>query len=258
MMFIDSHAHLEWESYKADFSEVLKHAQNAKVELILNIGTTLEHCKQGIELAKQYPHIFASVGIHPHDANKVPMDYLDQLKELAKNPKVKAIGEIGLDYYYEHSPREIQLQRFEEQVQLAKDLHLPLSIHCREAFQDCFDILNKISYFYGVFHCFTGTQEEAKKALELGFYISFSGIVTFKKSTALQEVAKQIPLEKMLIETDAPFLAPEPHRGKRNEPAFVVLTAQKIADLKNTPLETVAQKTTHNAKTLFKLQGKIK
>ena len=252
-MFIDSHAHLEYSNYEADFSEVLARAKEAKIELILNIGTTLEHCKQGLEVAQSYPHIFASVGIHPHDANKVPDDYLDQLKAFTKNPKVKAIGEIGLDYYYEHSPKEIQLQRFEEQVRLAKDLALPMSIHCRDAFQDCFNILNKASYFHGVFHCFTGTQEEAKKALELGFYISFSGIVTFKKSQALQEVVKHVPLEKMLIETDSPFLAPEPHRGKRNEPAFVVLTAQKIADLKNIPLETVAQKTTHNTKTLFKL-----
>ncbi|MBI3017701.1 MAG: TatD family hydrolase [Deltaproteobacteria bacterium] len=252
-MFIDSHAHLEYSNYEADFSEVLARAKEAKIELILNIGTTLEHCKQGLEVAQSYPHIFASVGIHPHDANKVPADYLDQLKAFAKNPKVKAIGEIGLDYYYEHSPREIQLQRFEEQVRLAQELNLPMSIHCRNAFQDCFEILSKVSYFTGVFHCFTGTQEEAKKALELGFYISFSGIVTFKKSQALQEVVKQVPLEKMLIETDAPFLAPEPHRGKRNEPAFVILTAQKIADLKAIPLETVAQKTTHNTKTLFQL-----
>lgn len=252
-MFTDSHAHLEWESYEADFQEVLNRAKEAQVELILNIGTTLEHCKKGLEVAQSYPHIFASVGIHPHDANKVPADYIDQLKAFSKNPKVKAIGEIGLDYYYEHSPKEVQLQRFEEQVRLAQELKLPMSIHCREAFQDCFDILNKVHYYKGVFHCFTGTQDEAKKVLELGFYISFSGIITFKKSTALQEVVKHVPLEKMLIETDAPFLAPEPHRGKRNEPAFVVLTAQKIAELKNTPLKTIAQKTTHNTKTLFNL-----
>ena len=252
-MFIDSHAHLEYPNYEADFSDVLARAKAAQVELILNIGTTLDHCKKGIELSQKYPHIFSSVGIHPHDANKVPADYIDQLKEFSKNPKVKAIGEIGLDYYYEHSPREIQLQRFEEQVRLAQELALPMSIHCRQAFQDCFDILNKVSYFKGVFHCFTGTPEEAKKGLDLGFYISFSGIVTFKKSTALQDVVKHVPLEKMLIETDAPFLAPEPHRGKRNEPAFVVLTAQKIADLKAASLETIAQHTTHNTKTLFQL-----
>ncbi|OGQ34167.1 MAG: hydrolase TatD [Deltaproteobacteria bacterium RIFCSPLOWO2_01_FULL_38_9] len=252
-MFIDSHAHLEFDEYAADFSQVLERAKSAQIEAILNIGTSVEHSKKTVALASQYPHIFAAIGIHPHDGKDTPDHYLDILKELARKPKVVAIGEIGLDYFYKHSTPDIQKQRFEEQVCLAKELNLPISIHCREAFQNIIDILNRSQYFKGVFHCFTGSLAEAKKALDMGFYISISGIVTFKKSTVLQEVVKELPLEKMLIETDAPFLAPEPNRGKRNEPAFVVQTAKKIAELKHIPLEEVAKVTTQNTKKLFGL-----
>ncbi len=253
LTFIDSHAHLEWDSYKTDFDEMLARAYAAKVELILNIGTTLEHSKKGIELASKHKHIFATVGIHPHEVKSVPQNYLAELKKMAEYPKVKAIGEIGLDYFYEHSDRKTQLKCFEEQVALAKELKLPLSIHCRDAFKDAFEVLDRVGYSNGVFHCFTGTWEEAQTAVEKGFYISISGIVTFKKSTILQDVVRHLPIEKMLIETDAPFLAPEPHRGKRNEPAYVRYTAQKIADLKNLSLEEVATITTQNATKVFSL-----
>lgn len=252
-MFIDSHAHLEWESYEPDFEEMLNRAKEAQVEKILNIGTTLEHCKKGLAISEKHLHIFQAIGIHPHEVKNLPKNYIDQLKSFAKSSKVVAVGEIGLDYFYEHSDRDTQLKCFEEQIQLAKDLALPLSIHCREAFEDAFSVLDKFKNIKGVFHCFTGTWEDAQKALDRNFYISISGIVTFRKAHMLQEVVKKLPLEKMLIETDAPFLAPEPYRGKRNEPAFVVHTAKKISELKNISIETVAKETTKNAKDLFKL-----
>ena len=252
-MFIDSHAHIEWESYEKDFDAVLQRAQENKVEAILNIGTTLEHNAASIALAEKYPHIYAAVGIHPHEVEKVPDNYLDQLKTMAHNPKVKAIGEVGLDYFYKNADPELQKKRFQEQAQLAKDLGLPLSIHCREAFQEAFEILDRVGMTNGVFHCFTGNQNEAQEALKRGFYISISGIITFKKALQLQDVVRTLPLEKLLIETDCPFLAPEPYRGKRNEPAYVVHTAQKIAELLEVSLEEVARQTTQNTKNLFQI-----
>ncbi len=250
-MFCDSHCHLEYPNYEEDFNDVLARAKEAQVNLILNIGTTFDHCKKGLEIVDKYPHMYQSIGIHPHEVKNLPENYLDELKKLSQHPKVRAIGEIGLDYFYEHSDRPTQLKCFEEQLALAQSLNLPASIHCRSSFEDAFHLVDKLKFSNGVFHCFTGTLEEAKSALNKGFYISISGIVTFKKSKDLQDVAKYVPLEKMLIETDAPFLAPEPYRGKRNEPAFVVETAKKIAELKNISLEEVASQTTLNAKTLF-------
>jgi TatD DNase family protein len=254
-MFIDSHAHLDFKDYKEDFSSVLDRAKEAKVSLILNIGTTLQHSRESLEVAKKHDHIYSSVGIHPHDVKDLGSTYIDELRTLAKHPKVKAIGEIGLDYFYKNSDPALQKKCLEEQLLLAKDLNLPVSIHCRDAFKEAFEILDRVGLEEpkGVFHCFTGTKEEANQALERGFYISISGIVTFKKATALQEVVKELPLDKMLIETDCPFLAPEPYRGKRNEPSYVVKTAEKIAALQNKTLEEVAQQTTQNAVTLFNL-----
>ncbi|MBI4040327.1 MAG: TatD family hydrolase [Deltaproteobacteria bacterium] len=255
MKFIDSHAHLEYNDFKEDFDAMLDRATSSHIAFIMNIGTTLEHSEKGIALAKRYPFIFASVGVHPHEVQSLPPDYLQRLEYLAMDPNVKAIGEIGLDYFYKHSDPEVQRKCFKEQVLLAQKLNLPLSIHSREAFADIFKLLKDVGTPKprGVFHCFTGTAEEAKTALELGFFISISGIITFKKTFELQKVVQGLPLNKLLIETDCPFLTPEPYRGKRNEPAYVVKTAEKIAALKQIPLEEVAEITTHNAILLFNL-----
>lgn len=257
-MFIDSHAHLQWEDYKDDFEKVLEKAKTEKVHTILNIGTTLETSKKSVDLATQYDPIFASIGIHPHDVKNVSSHFIEELKLLAKNPKVIAIGEIGLDFFYTHSPRETQIDSFEKQVHLAKTLHLPMSIHCRDAFKECFKILKQHSSLpqKGVFHCFTGTKEEAKEAIEMDFFISISGIVTFKKAIALQQLVKEISLEHMLIETDCPYLAPEPYRGKRNEPSYIIHTAKKISEIKHISLEEVGKITSENAKKLFQLWAK--
>lgn len=253
-MLIDTHAHLQWQDYKDDFEKVLENAKKADVGLILNVGTTVKTSQEAIQIAERYDSIFSTVGIHPHDSKEADAASISTLKEFAKHPKVMAIGEIGLDFFYEHSPKEKQIEIFEKQLGIAKELNLPVSIHCRDAFSASFVSLKKLNIKRGVFHCFTGTEEEAKEAVALNFYISISGIVTFKKSTSLQEVVKTIPIERLLIETDCPFLAPEPYRGKRNEPAYVVETARKVAALKNLPLETVAEITTRNAKALFRFE----
>jgi TatD DNase family protein len=251
-MLIDTHAHLQWQDYKDDFETMLENAKRAGVELILNVGTTVKTSEEAIQIAERFDHIYATVGIHPHDSKEADAASISTLKELAKHPKVMAIGEMGLDFFYEHSPKEKQIEVFEKQLEIAKELELPVSIHCREAFSAAFASLKKIKIKRGVFHCFTGTERDAKEAAQMGFYISISGIVTFKKSAGLQDVVKSIPLEHLMIETDCPFLAPEPYRGKRNEPAYIVETARKVAALKNIPLETVAKMTTENAKALFK------
>lgn len=255
MMLTDTHAHLQWNDYKDDFEKVLENAKKAGVGLILNVGTTIKTSQEAVQIAERYDHIFATVGIHPHDAKEANADSISTLKEFAKHPKVMAIGEMGLDFFYDHSPKEKQIEVFEKQLEIAKELNLPVSVHCRDAFSASFASLKKLNIKRGVFHCFTGTEEEAKEAVALNFYISISGIVTFKKSIALQDVVKMIPLEHLLIETDCPFLAPEPYRGKRNEPAYVVETAKRIASLKNLPLETVAEITTRNAKNLFRFES---
>lgn len=250
-MFIDTHAHLQWKDYHGDFDKVLENAAQANVNYILNIGTTLETSQESVRIAEQYPHIYAAVGLHPHDAKDLPANYITRLQTLATHKKVIAIGEIGLDFFYEHSPKEKQIETFEAQLILARMLDLPVSIHCRDAFEDCFTLIQKHAFKKGVFHCFTGTWTEAKKAIELGFFISISGIITFKKSVALQDIVKNIDLSYLMIETDAPYLAPEPYRGKRNEPAYVVQTAKKIAELKNVSLEKIGEITSYNARHLF-------
>ncbi len=258
MMLIDTHAHLQWQDYKDDFEKVLENAKKAGVGFILNVGTTVKTSQEAVQIAERYDYIYATVGIHPHDSKEANAASISTLKELAKHPKVMAIGEIGLDFFYEHSPKEKQIEVFEKQLEIAKEFELPVSIHCRDAFVSSFASLKKIKIERGVFHCFTGTERDAKEAAQMGFYISISGIVTFKKSTALQDVVKTIPLEHLLIETDCPFLAPEPYRGKRNEPAYVVEIAKKIAALKNIPPERGAEMTTRNAKMLFRFENKIK
>lgn len=256
-MWIDSHCHLAGKEYDEDRDAVFSRARAAGVEacIVIGAGDGLEGNSAALRLASERKEAYAAVGIHPHDAAKVERDYLASVREWARRPKVVAIGETGLDYHYDHAPREIQQQRFREQLQLAKELNLPVIIHSREAWDDTLSLVREATPLPrgGVFHCFGGTVPEAQQALELGFFISISGIVTFKKAASLIEVVQKIPLEKMLIETDAPFLAPVPHRGKRNEPAFVALVGEKIAEFRGMPPAEVADIVTRNTKALFRL-----
>lgn len=251
---IDSHAHISSETVFPAVSEVLKRASDSHIKAIINICTDRPSLNNGMELSAKYPWVYNTGATTPHDVASLGADDFSIFESFAKEGKFVAIGETGLDYYYEHSPKELQKEYLEKYLRLARFCSLPVVIHCREAFQDLFDILDKVYMGSpGVLHCFTGTLEEAKEVVKRGFYLSLSGIVTFKKSVELKEVAKWMPLEKLLIETDAPYLAPEGHRGKMNEPSFLKRVAEEIALLKGIAVEQVAEATATNAKTLFKL-----
>ncbi len=260
-MLIDSHAHIHFKDFESRVDEVLKRAREAGVSAIVNVGTDLDSSREVVALARQYPQIFAVVGIHPHDVDKMnPGDEdLKVLKSLAGDPKVVAIGEVGLDYYYEHSAKETQQRRLRDFIALARKVGKPLVIHCRDAFDDCFRIFDEEDAWGvgGVFHCFTGDAMTAEKIVAKGFYISFSGIVTFKKATDLQDAARGVSADRFLIETDCPFLAPEPHRGKRNEPAYVTLVAQKIASLRGVAVDDIEKLTVENTRRVFKLPSDL-
>jgi TatD DNase family protein len=254
-MLIDSHAHLNFKDFKDEIPQVLARAKEAGVGCLINVGTGVAESRQVVAMAEEHPTIFAAIGVHPHDAAKMSDGDLAEIKALASHEKVVAIGEVGLDYYYEHSPKEIQQKRLRDFVRLAKEVKLPLVIHCRDAFDDCFKILDEEDGWRGggVFHCFTGDLATATKIVKKGFYVSFSGIVTFKKSVELQKAAKNLPRDRYLIETDCPFLTPEPHRGKKNEPAYVRLVAKKLAELKNLSVTDVERISARNTKELFGL-----
>jgi TatD DNase family protein len=263
-VFIDSHAHLDGERFATDQDEVINRARDAGIVNILAVGTgdgpgTLD-C--AIKLASRYEFIYASVGIHPHEAKLATNADFQELERLAKQPKVIAWGEIGLDYFYDHSPREIQEQVFIKQMELARGAKLPIVIHCRpsensnNAWEDCLAMLEQYwtsSGLGGILHCFTGDWTHAKRALDFGFMISFAGNVTFPKAQRIRDATRQVPLDRILIETDSPFLAPVPYRGKRNEPAFVKEVARQLADLRGLPIEEIARQTTHNFYRFFSL-----
>jgi TatD DNase family protein len=253
-MFIDSHAHLQWGSFDADREQVLIRAKDKQIDCIVNIGFDLEGSKRGVKLAETRHGLYATVGFHPHNANQFNEKTLDELKQLATNPKVVAIGEIGLDYFRNLSPKVVQIKVFEAQLALAQELGLPVVIHDREAHND---VLNILTHFKGkikgIMHCFSGDKEFAQHCIELGFLISFAGNVTYPKAYPLHEAARWVDLKDLLIETDCPFLTPQDMRGKRNEPSYLPITAQKIADLKGVSIDTVAEVTAKNAKTIFRL-----
>lgn len=230
----------------------LQRAAEQGVLAVLNPGVDWNTLPLVLEVASRFPNVVAAVGIHPHEADSW-QDGFERLASFARQPKVVAIGEIGLDYYYTLGSRPAQIQAFREQIRLAKALQLPIIIHTRDAEDDTLQILKEENHFQGVLHCYTGTWKLAHAALDLGFHISFSGAVTFKKSAELREVARQVPLERILIETDSPYLAPPPHRGKRNEPAHVVRIAEQLAELHGCSLEQMGRVTTRNASTLFNL-----
>ncbi len=258
-MYIDSHAHIEGTEFDADREAVIQHALDAGVEIIVCVGDGEvagdSHAK-AFRLADQHPFIYTTVGIHPHEARLLDGELYTKLADLSQHPKVIAWGEIGLDYHYDNSPREVQREAFTKQLRMARERRLPVVIHTREAEADTLAILGeewKDSRLGGIIHCFSGTRAFAEAAIGLGFLISFSGVVTFKKAEDLRDTARHLPLERILIETDSPFLAPVPYRGKRNEPAYVVETARCLAEARGIELDEFARVTSENFKRLFRL-----
>ena len=259
-MFTDSHAHIDGPEFEADREEVIERARSAGVSVILNVGTGDPHSgafERAIELGKKHESVYTAIGTHPHDARLYDDQAEDKIKSLIKSERVIAWGEIGLDFHYDNSPRDVQIAVFKRQLQAARECDLPVVIHTREAESETIEIL-KSDYAgverRGVFHCFSGSMQLAQRAIELGFMISFSGIVTFKKADELREVATQVPLDRLLIETDCPFLSPIPYRGKRNEPAYVVEVARCLADIHGVEIEEIGCITSENFKSLFTLQ----
>ena len=263
-MFIDSHAHLDGKQFDSDREQVIARAREAGVQTMVAIGNGdgSPVLDAGIQLADQYPFIYATIGIHPHEARLASDHAYAEMEGLARHPKVIAWGEIGLDYYYDHSPRETQKVVFVRQMELAAAAKLPIVIHCRpsdgsdNAWEDCLSLIKDQwapKGIGGILHCFTGTWAQAKRALEIGFMISFAGNVTFPKAHQIRDAALQVPLDRMLIETDSPYLAPVPHRGKRNEPAFVRETAGQLGELRGFSMEEVGLQTARNFYNFFKL-----
>lgn len=254
-MLIDSHAHLDMKDYKNDIEEVLERALDAGVTHIIAVGIDIPSSLKALELAKKYDFVYSTIGYHPHNADNCDFDTLSELSKLASEPKVIAWGEIGLDFYRLYSPAERQIEAFELQLDMAIKFNLPVIIHDREAHREVFNIIKKYEdkNLNGVIHCFSGDYDLAMEFINMGYYISIPGTVTYKKAQTVHEVTKKIPLEYMLIETDAPFLAPVPKRGKRNEPSFVAYTAQEISRLRGIKIEDFGRQTSENAKKLFNL-----
>ena len=259
MRIVDSHAHLEFEQFDADRAAMLERARAAGVETILAIGSgtsPAERLDAAIPFAEQHYWIYATVGVHPHDASAATDEHFARLDELARHPRVIGWGEMGLDYYYDHSPRDVQKQVFRRQLEQARRAKLPVIIHCRDAWSDCLEILEldwRSTGIGGIFHCFTGTIDEARRGLDMGFLISFAGNVSYPKNQQIRDVAREVPLDKILTETDSPFLAPQGRRGKRNEPAFVVEVAQTLANVRDLAADEVAAATAANFRRLFRL-----
>ncbi|MDP4172721.1 MAG: YchF/TatD family DNA exonuclease [Bacteroidota bacterium] len=257
-MFVDTHAHLFYPNFNGDIDEVLSRSKEAGVDYILVPGTDLASSARAVELAEKYDFIYAAVGIHPQDTKEWNDSLLDNIEELAKHPKVVAIGEIGLDYYYDFSPKEKQIDALDSQIILALKLNLPIIIHNREADEDIMRILRtyKGTCLKGQMHCFSGSLADAKELVELGHMISFTGNITFQKSDNLRNILKNIQTEDLLLETDSPYMTPIPYRGKRNEPSYIRLVAEKISEIQNLPIETVANSTSYNAFKLFGIGSK--
>jgi TatD DNase family protein len=252
---IDSHCHLDYAPAADDVEACLQRGREAGVQQYLHIGCSVDRLDPAIALVDEHESVFASVGIHPHDATTLNDSILEKLEELAAHPKVLAIGETGLDYYYDRSPREVQQGAMARQLELARALDMPLVLHIRDAHQDALDVVGATETRDdpGIVHCFTGDRSEAQRWLDLGWHISFSGIVTFKSATDLREAAKLCPLDRMLVETDAPFLAPEPNRGRKNEPANVAFTCFQLAELRGEDPAKIAEATNVNARRILRM-----
>jgi hydrolase, TatD family len=253
-MIWDTHAHLDDADFEEDFQEVLTRMKSSGITRVTNVGYDLASSERSLKLAQDYDFIYAVIGIHPHNAEGINDESWEKLKKMAKQAKVLAWGEIGLDYYRDLSPRSIQKEVFIRQIKLANEAGLPIVIHNRDAHQDVLEIVKANPPKYGgVFHCYSGSLEMAKILLKLGFYLSFAGPVTFKNARHTVEVARHIPIDRILVETDSPYLSPEPRRGKRNEPTYVREVVKKIAEIRNLSFEEVALQTMRNAEAVFKL-----
>jgi TatD DNase family protein len=247
---IDSHAHLAAKAYRKDLEAVLRRAREAGVKSILTVGYDMASSEAGVRLAEKYDDVYAAVGVHPHDATTLNLDRLGRLEELAGSPKVVAIGEIGLDFYRDLSPRRVQEDAFRLQIGLAKDLDLPIIVHDRDAHQRTIQLLREEMVSCGVLHCFSGDVNLARQGVDIGLYISFAGPITFDGRKAA-EILPQIPDDRVLVETDCPYLAPVPYRGKRNEPSYVRYVLERIASILDRPVTEADALTTRNTKTLF-------
>lgn len=251
-MLIDSHAHLEMREFDHDRDDVIRRAAEAGVEAIVTVGTTLRDCGKALAIAARHANVYAALGIHPHDVKGIDEKTYDSLRKLVGRPKVVAYGEIGLDFFRNRSPRDVQIRCFSEQLELADEFDLPVIIHDREAHVETLRILKAWKgEKRGIVHCFSGDAVMAKQCLDIGFYISIPGPVTYPKAEKIIEVVRKVPLERLLVETDAPYLAPQAYRGKRNEPAYVIHAARKIAEIKGLTLADVAAATTQNARAVF-------
>lgn len=255
-MLFDSHAHLDGDRFDRDREKIIENFKEDGIEMIVNPGADIASSVKSVSLSKKHKNIYAAVGIHPHDANTMNENTIEILRELAQNEKVVAIGEIGLDYHYDNSPRDIQKKWFREQIKLAKELDLPIIIHDRDAHEDTYNILKEENddRLRGIMHCYQSSLEMSQQFIDLGFYISLAGPVTFKKAKTPKEVAAGVPLDRLLIETDSPYLTPTPNRGKRNEPAYVCYVAGMIAELKGIPYDDVVKQTNENAKKIFQIK----
>jgi len=250
-MYFDTHAHYCDKRFNEDRDEVLSAICDSGVSFILNAGSSLKSSRLSVELADKYPFVFASIGVHPHDSKSMTDETVLELEKLLAHPKAVAVGEIGLDYHYDFSPRDVQRKRFREQLELSRSLGKPVIIHEREALQDVFDIVRDYKDLTGVFHCFSGSWETAKSVLDMGWYLSFTGVVTFKNARRALEVLDRMPVDKLMLETDCPYMAPEPMRGRRNSSLYLPYIAKKIAEVRGMTTDDVARTTMENGMKFF-------
>ena len=252
-MLFDTHAHMNDPAFDEDREQVLLSLKDKGVEYMMNVGCCLDSSKDCIAMAEKYSFVYASVGSHPDSADEVDEQVLEQYRTMAQHPKVLAIGEIGLDYYYETIPRETQQKAFRMQMELARELKMPVIVHERNAHDDGMRIAKEFKDVTGVFHCYSGSAEMARQLVDMGWYIGFTGVLTFKNARKAVETAERIPLERIVLETDCPFMAPEPFRGKRNDPGYLYRMAEKLAEIRGISVEEVHAITTENAKRLYRM-----
>ena len=252
-MLFDTHAHLDDRAFREDRDGLITGLQSKGVGLVMNPGCSLESSRNAVALAQKYPHVYAAVGSHPDAADEVNEQVLEEYRKLCKLPKVKAIGEIGIDYHYEDIPRELQLKAFRMQMELAREVNLPVIVHEREAHEDGMAVVKEFPGVTGVFHCYSGSAEMARQLVDLGWYIGFTGVLTFKNARKAIETAASIPLERIVLETDCPYMAPEPFRGKRNDPGYIYRMAEKLAEIRGLSVEDIQAVTTENGKRLYRI-----
>ena len=252
-MLFDTHAHMNDPAFDEDREEVILGLKEKGVANFLNVGCCLESSKDCVAMAEKYDFVYASVGTHPDSADEVDAAVLDAYRQMARHPKVMAIGEIGLDYYYETIPREIQIKAFRMQMELARELKMPVIVHERNAHDDGMRVVKEFKDVTGVFHCYSGSAEMARQLVDMGWYIGFTGVLTFKNARKAVETAERIPLERIVLETDCPFMAPEPFRGKRNDPGYLFRMAERLAEIRGVSVEEIRRITTENAKALYRI-----